>query len=41
MLDDWPEVALHLPAGVAHVELGLDVADLLVPAGHRLARARR
>ena len=40
VLDDWPEVALHLPPGIAHAELGMDVADLLVPSGHRLARAR-
>ncbi|HEX6873785.1 MAG TPA: LysR substrate-binding domain-containing protein [Micromonosporaceae bacterium] len=40
VLDDWPEVALRLPAGIAHTELGLDVADLLVPAQHRLARSR-
>ena len=36
VLDDWPEVALRYPAGVAHVELGWDVADLVVPSGHRL-----
>src|SRR4051812_9008504 len=36
VLDDWPEVALRYPAGIAHVELGWDVADLVVPAGHRL-----
>ncbi|MBU2665708.1 LysR family transcriptional regulator [Actinoplanes bogorensis] len=35
VLDDWPEVALRYPAGVAHVELGWDVADLIVPSGHR------
>jgi DNA-binding transcriptional LysR family regulator len=40
VLDDWPEVALRHPPGLALVELGLDVADLLVPAGHRLAGAR-
>ena len=40
VLDDWPEVALRHPPGLAQVELGLDVADLLVPAGHRLAGAR-
>jgi DNA-binding transcriptional LysR family regulator len=37
VLDDWPEVALRYPAGIAHVELGWDVADLIVPSGHRLA----
>jgi len=40
VLDDWPEVALRFPAGMAYAELGADVADLLVPSGHRLARAR-
>jgi DNA-binding transcriptional LysR family regulator len=37
VLDDWPEVALRYPAGIAHVELGRDVADLVVPGGHRFA----
>ena len=37
VLDDWPEVALRFPTGIAHVELGWDVADLIVPAGHRLS----
>ncbi|MFI5897219.1 LysR substrate-binding domain-containing protein [Actinoplanes sp. NPDC051513] len=36
VLDDWPEVALRYPAGITHVELGWDVADLIVPSGHRL-----
>ncbi|GID31758.1 LysR family transcriptional regulator [Paractinoplanes brasiliensis] len=35
VLDDWPEVALRYPSGVRHVELGWDVADLIVPSGHR------
>ncbi|MEV4348938.1 LysR substrate-binding domain-containing protein [Actinoplanes sp. NPDC049596] len=35
VLDDWPEVALRYPGGITHVELGWDVADLIVPAGHR------
>src|SRR3954451_15672753 len=26
VLDDWPEAALHYPAGIARVELGRDVA---------------
>jgi DNA-binding transcriptional LysR family regulator len=39
VLDDWPEVALRYPAGIAHVTLGTDVADLIVPTGHRLATA--
>jgi DNA-binding transcriptional LysR family regulator len=37
VLDDWPEVSLRYPAGVARLEIGRDVADLLVPSGHRLA----
>lgn len=36
VLDDWPEAALRFPAGIARTTLGLDVADLVVPAGHRL-----
>ena len=39
VLDDWPEVALRYPAGIAHVELGWDVADLVVPSGHRITGA--
>jgi DNA-binding transcriptional LysR family regulator len=35
VLDDWPAVALRYPNGVTHVELGWDVADLIVPIGHR------
>ena len=41
VLDDWPEVSLHYPAGVAYTELGMDVADLVVPATHPLAGAAR
>ncbi|MEV4637214.1 LysR substrate-binding domain-containing protein [Actinoplanes sp. NPDC049548] len=37
VLDDWPEVSLRYPPGVAHEEIGRDVADLVVPSGHRLA----
>jgi DNA-binding transcriptional LysR family regulator len=40
LLDDWPEVALRYPQGVTHVELGRDVADLVVPDGHRFASGR-
>jgi DNA-binding transcriptional LysR family regulator len=46
VLDDWPEVALRYPPGIAHVELGWDLVDLVVPSGHRfgdsvtLARCR-
>ena len=35
VLDDWPEVPLHYPPGIAHAEIGRDVADLVVPRGHR------
>jgi DNA-binding transcriptional LysR family regulator len=35
VLDDWPEAALHYPPGIARTTLGLDVADLVVPAAHR------
>ncbi|WP_229075751.1 LysR family transcriptional regulator [Actinoplanes sp. DH11] len=34
VLDDWPEVALRYPASVSTVQLGLDHADLIVPADH-------
>jgi len=40
VLDDWPEVALRYPAGVTHEEIGRDVADLIVPTGHRFATGR-
>jgi DNA-binding transcriptional LysR family regulator len=40
VLDDWPEVALRYPTGIAYTALGLDVADLVVPSGHRLASGR-
>jgi DNA-binding transcriptional LysR family regulator len=36
VVDDWPEVGLRLPEGTSSRELGLDVADLIVPAGHAL-----
>ncbi|MET0426184.1 MAG: LysR substrate-binding domain-containing protein, partial [Actinoplanes sp.] len=36
VLDDWPEAALTYPAGISRIELGPDVADLIVPSGHRL-----
>jgi DNA-binding transcriptional LysR family regulator len=41
LVDEWPEVTVRFPAGVSHLALGLDVADLVVPAGHRLARQAR
>jgi DNA-binding transcriptional LysR family regulator len=34
VLDDWPEAALHYPPGIAHAEVGRDVADLIVPNDH-------
>ncbi|MDG4826211.1 LysR substrate-binding domain-containing protein [Asanoa sp. WMMD1127] len=37
VLDDWPEAALTFPPGITAAELGADVADLVVPTGHRLA----
>lgn len=40
VLDDWLEVSLRLPPSIAATELGRDVADLIVPSGHRLAGAR-
>ncbi|MFI7543211.1 LysR substrate-binding domain-containing protein [Actinoplanes sp. NPDC049599] len=40
VLDDWPEVALRYPPGITHVEIGRDVADLIVPTGHRFATGR-
>ena len=40
VLDDWPEVALRFPPGIVRVEIGQDVADLVVPDSHRLAAAR-
>ena len=39
LVDDWPEVALEFLPGISHTELGLDVADLVVPADHELATA--
>jgi DNA-binding transcriptional LysR family regulator len=40
VLDDWPEVPLSYPAGITHAELGRDVADLVVPRGHRFAAGK-
>jgi DNA-binding transcriptional LysR family regulator len=39
VVDDWPEVGLAMPDGVAHTVLGHDRADLIVPRGHSLAGA--
>lgn len=38
LVDDWPEVGLHLPEGMSYLDLGFDVADLIVPADHLLAK---
>jgi DNA-binding transcriptional LysR family regulator len=37
VVDEWPELEVRVPAGVAHAELGQDVGDLMVPAEHPLA----
>jgi DNA-binding transcriptional LysR family regulator len=37
LVDEWPELRVDFPPGVAHAELGEDVGDLLVPAAHPLA----
>ncbi|GAA1744991.1 LysR family transcriptional regulator [Luedemannella helvata] len=37
VIDDWPEAPVALPPGLSQVDLGPDVADLVVPAGHALA----
>ncbi|WP_027345340.1 LysR family transcriptional regulator [Hamadaea tsunoensis] len=36
VVDDWPEIGLDLPGGIAHTVLGDDGADLIVPRGHSL-----
>ena len=41
VVHNWPGVPLHLPGTVDAEDLGADVADVLVPRGHRLARRRR
>ncbi|MEU7902425.1 LysR substrate-binding domain-containing protein [Actinoplanes sp. NPDC049118] len=33
-------MALRYPPGIRHEQIGLDVADLIVPAGHRFAAAK-
>lgn len=40
VVDDWPEVGLRLPEGTSSQDLGLDVADLILPAGHELHQAK-
>ncbi|MEV6927033.1 LysR family transcriptional regulator [Dactylosporangium sp. NPDC051485] len=37
LIDEWLEIPVTFPPGVANVELGLDVGDLMLPAGHPLA----
>jgi DNA-binding transcriptional LysR family regulator len=37
LVDEWPELPVELPRGVAHTHLGEDVGDLVVPADHPLA----
>jgi DNA-binding transcriptional LysR family regulator len=37
LIDEWLEIPVTYPPGVAHVELGLDVGDLVLPAAHPLA----
>lgn len=39
LVDEWPEMRVEFPPGISCAELGEDVADLLVPAGHPLASA--
>ncbi|WP_394844114.1 LysR family transcriptional regulator [Pendulispora brunnea] len=41
VVDEWPEVPFPFPPGVAQAELGLDYADLVVPANHPLAQRKR
>ncbi|WP_394833655.1 LysR family transcriptional regulator [Pendulispora rubella] len=41
LVDEWPEVPFPFPPGVEHTELGLDHADLVVPASHPLAQRKR
>ncbi|GAA4254102.1 LysR family transcriptional regulator [Dactylosporangium darangshiense] len=38
LIDEWLEIPVTYPPGVASVELGLDVGDLMLPAAHPLAR---
>ncbi|MFI5915022.1 LysR family transcriptional regulator [Dactylosporangium sp. NPDC051541] len=37
LIDEWLEIPVTYPPGVASVELGLDVGDLILPVGHPLA----
>lgn len=41
VVDDWPEVTLSLPIGLSYVELGVDIADLIVPSAHPAALRER
>ncbi|GAA2658528.1 MULTISPECIES: LysR family transcriptional regulator [Actinosynnema] len=40
VLDSWDHLPVRVPEGVVCVELMADVADLALPAGHRLAHRR-
>jgi DNA-binding transcriptional LysR family regulator len=37
LIDDWPEAAIDFPPGISALPLGLDIADLVVPAEHPVA----
>lgn len=37
IVDEWLEIPATFPPGTASVELGLDVGDVILPAGHPLA----
>ncbi|MET7424140.1 LysR family transcriptional regulator [Dactylosporangium sp. NPDC005555] len=39
VIDEWLDVPAAFPAGLASVELGLDVGDLILPVDHPLAAA--
>jgi len=41
LVDEWPTVPFAFPPGVELAELGLDHADLVVPAHHPLAQRKR
>jgi DNA-binding transcriptional LysR family regulator len=40
LVDSWRETAIDFPPGISALTLGMDVADLVVPAGHALAQRR-
>jgi DNA-binding transcriptional LysR family regulator len=41
LVHSWGDVPLEIPDHLETVEIGGDEADVIVPAGHRLARRRR